>query len=51
MAMRRSKGVSEIKRPAGCLFSPFFALLSHTSLKDHFIMSLYSKGNAEGLLE
>lgn len=48
MAMRRSKGAFD-EETSWSPFSLFFALLSHTSLKDHFIISLYS--TAEGLLE
>lgn len=39
-----------MKGPAGVL-SLFSLLRSHTSFKDGFIISLYSKGNADGLLE
>ena len=51
MAMRRSKGAFD-KETSWYPFSLLFcALLSRTSLKDRFIISLFSKGNAEGLLE
>lgn len=50
MAMRRSKGAFD-EETSWYPFSLFFSLLSHTSLKGRFIISLYSKGSAEGLLE